>query len=552
MLTVKRLYLYGVLGVSLVLLLWGLTDLLRFVLDEVAQAMGSRPAFGGSFAREELSRAVALVIVAGAIFTVHLALVRRTLRGSPAEVADERASASRATYFFLVLIGTGVTFGLATWDLASQLIDSLVFGGRAWDLVGPTGTVIVVGSAWVSHIVVRRGDLRSAPDRTAGDWLTRLYLYGILFGSMILAATASAQVLATVAEGLLESGSIWQTTSWWQEALVDPLAGTLVASCAWLTHWFFVGRLVRAADPMGQAHRSSRMRRGYYQAVVLASAAIVLVLASMSLTGVISEMLGTWRSTDGARLIEDVGGPLVMIVPFAFAWWWHLRRASHEALALGGPTDARDVTRTSRLVVAAVGLAGLAAGVASLLQVFLDAIGSSGQASLFTASTFDDAGAAALAVAIVGLVMWIPAWARSQRDHARNAAESAEATSRRAYLLLVCGLSVVAMMGSMAFLVWQATRVLLDSARMDDSSWALAILAVATIVLVYHLWQLRYDLLAAGAHEAAQPEPIPAVGARDLETIEISAPAGADFRVLNAAILSELPDGYELRVVSSH
>ena len=36
---------------------------------------------------------------------------------------------------------------------------------------------------------------------------------------------------------------------------------------------------------------------------------------------------------------------------------------------------------------------------------------------------------------------------------------------------------------------------------------------------------------------------------RELETIQISAPAGADFRILNAAIRSELPDGYELRVL---
>ena len=45
---------------------------------------------------------------------------------------------------------------------------------------------------------------------------------------------------------------------------------------------------------------------------------------------------------------------------------------------------------------------------------------------------------------------------------------------------------------------------------------------------------------------------VPAEGEseRAIETIEISAPAGADFKVLNAAIRTELPPGYELRVVS--
>ncbi len=108
-------------------------------------------------------------------------------------------------------------------------------------------------------------------------------------------------------------------------------------------------------------------------------------------------------------------------------------------------------------------------------------------------------------------------------------------------------------MGSLAFLVWQATRLVMDAGDPSDSSWAISILLVAAVVLAYHLWQLRSDMRLVAAAVAGEPEePSVAMDARTIETIEISAPSGADFRVLNAAIRSELPDGYELRVLASH
>ena len=127
MLTMKRLYLYGVLGVALVLLLWGLTDLVRFALEQLSRALGTSPAFGDRLGREELSLAVALVLVAGSIFGVHLAFIRRSLRGDPADVADERASASRSTYFFLVLLGTGAVLFWASYstDLSTDRFSGL-------------------------------------------------------------------------------------------------------------------------------------------------------------------------------------------------------------------------------------------------------------------------------------------------------------------------------------------------------------------------------------------------------------------------------------------
>ena len=64
MLNAKRLYLYGVLGVALAILLWGATSIFRLALRAMGAAAGSRDAVGADVARDELSLAVALVLVA--------------------------------------------------------------------------------------------------------------------------------------------------------------------------------------------------------------------------------------------------------------------------------------------------------------------------------------------------------------------------------------------------------------------------------------------------------------------------------------------------------
>ena len=555
--TVKRLYLYGVLGVALALLLWGLTDLLRFALDQVAGAVGTSPALDGRFAGEELSRAVALVIVAGSIFTVHLALVRQGLRGLTGAVADERASVARSTYFFLALAGTGAVLGLALIDLVEGLITTVGFGARGWQPVAPLASITVFGVAWSLHLRFRRHDLRSLPQRLAGDWLTRAYLYGTLLVTLLIATIETGEVLVASARWVLDLRPAWVSDDWWQESISGPLAATIVASGAWLSHWLLGTRLLQAPDPMGVAQRGSLTRRGYFLTLVLVSTSAVLMLATLALRHVLAEMEGAWRSTEGSTLLEDIGGPLLMALPFVLAWWWHQRRVVHEALAMGGVVLARSVGRVARLVVAIVGLAGLSAGLAWQLRQLLDALGSSARGSVFSEPGFGVIESAALALAIAGFLLWLPTWMLLQRDCVAHRLEAATDTARRAYLMLVLGTAVVAAMGSLAYLVWQAARSMLDTGATADISWAVSILSAATLVLVYHLWQLRADLRLALVKPETLPEPEAAPYAHELEaapyaheTIEITAPVGSDFRVLNAAIRSELPDGYQLRVLS--
>ena len=163
MLTLKRTYLYAVLGIALAVMLIGLSDVARVALERAGDVFGSRSYLSEDM-RTEFSWALALVIVAAPVFLVHLGLVRRTLRGPTATVEDERACASRATYFFIVLIATGAVAGMRLVELIETLIGTVAFSHRAWELGAAAAGAGVAGSL-AGHRSAAGARYRSAPGR---------------------------------------------------------------------------------------------------------------------------------------------------------------------------------------------------------------------------------------------------------------------------------------------------------------------------------------------------------------------------------------------------
>jgi len=552
MVTAKRLYLYGVLAVVLLPLLMGLSDLLGLVLDGLSDATGGGMLSGSHVAREDLSLAIALVAVGAPLWAIHFWLLQRTVRDS-ADIAEERSSPVRATYFFLVLVSTGIVAVVFSVETLSALMRAVLIGERLLDLGNSFANVLVFGSAWLIHLAWRARDLRTAPERTAGDWLTRLYLYGALFVLGLTALFSASETITSVLREAAGLRPVFETAGEWKEALAGLLAVVVVAAVMWLGHWALAARLTRAPDPMGSAHRESRTRVGYLLGVVLFCAATVLMMLSSSLRHAFAEMAGVWSPSGSSRVAEDVVGPILASVPFVTAWWWHARRAAAEARIYGGPDRHASVTRAGRLLVSLVGLGGLAVGVAWGIESALGLFDYWSSRDVVSASILRDGGTPAAASALVGLVMWLPAWVLLQRERAASEIVAARSTARRAYLLLVSGLSLLGVMGSLSWLLFQAIRTGLDAGRPQDTDWAIGVLLVATSILGYHLLKLRSDLAITKVVTEAQPAPEPAIvedaAGGTVEALEIKGPSGADFEVLNADIRSRLPEGYTLRVL---
>ena len=546
MLNAKRLYLYGVLGVALAILLWGVTSIFRLALQAIGAAAGSGDAVGADVARDELSLAVALVLVAVPVLAVHLWLIRRTVVESPGAAADERASTIRAAYFCLVLTITGAIAVLQLYEVVQQLAGAALASQRVEGLAGATAALIVTGVAWLVHVWWRRSDFLAEPARTANDWLTRAYLYGGLFILAVLLAYWLAEILTVISSELAGARASWEP---WQRDIVTPIAGAVGSAVGWSANWILALWLVRADPPLGEAHRASRTRVGYFLAVLLVCSGAALVLVATSLQYVFSEILGVWQSYDGTRLAEDVFGPLLMAVPFVLVGWGHHRRLVREASAFGGPSRFASARRSALYGLAFVGLAGAAIGVAIAAQGMLDYLGASGVFDRTVA--LRDEVAPGLGFALTGLVLWIPTWRLVRRDRAAEPLLVADSVPRRAYLLLVSALAVVATMVSLAYLAYQLIRAVLDAGPVEDPAWAVSGVVVGGVVLGYHLLLLRADGVILAGSPAPAESPIGEGGteAGVAETIEISAPAGTDLEAVNAAIRADLPEGSEMRVL---
>src|SRR5512142_997972 len=92
---VRRLYFYAVAFISIEIVLWGLINLLRSIVDNTV---------GGQ--AQALARALALILVGMPIFLFHWLWAQRNAARDP----EEQVAGLRAVFFYGILIGTLIPF----------------------------------------------------------------------------------------------------------------------------------------------------------------------------------------------------------------------------------------------------------------------------------------------------------------------------------------------------------------------------------------------------------------------------------------------------------
>jgi hypothetical protein len=189
----KRLYLYAVSAISLLVLSIGLYNLAAVALGEIADALGATVISGESSGREQLSLAIALVVVGAPVFAIHWWLVGRGWHGTDEAAADDRLSAIRAFHIgFVPTVALG--FGLYAALSLVERVFAAILGvdldrGRVADDVA---MLVIAGPIWWFHTRRRNADIRHDRLTGAAAWLTRLHRYAWAFvGLMFLVVGAS-------------------------------------------------------------------------------------------------------------------------------------------------------------------------------------------------------------------------------------------------------------------------------------------------------------------------------------------------------------------------
>jgi uncharacterized membrane protein SpoIIM required for sporulation len=343
---------------------------------------------------------------------------------------------------------------------------------------------------------------------------------------------------------------------WWANALAETLGALVVGLVAWGIHWSYSLRLLHAPDWQGESERRAALRHAYLYLVILVGVVATLVGATASLTVVARELFGVAEASGDAFVLR-VLRPILIMLPFIGAWIMHRRIVVQEAEQFADAPRQMSVRRLYLYLVALVGLGLTAVGSAYLLGLALDVV--------FGATDVLDTGrdwapqqaSEFLAVTIVGAGAWLWHWYRIQHQRATSPAEERSATTRRVYLYLILAATMIAVLVSLAIVLYELLQLILGVGSLEtlaaDISRTTGIVIVAGAILAYHASILRQDLAEPSGAPAGpvEPEPItPAPAPLQPATLNLvlSGPAGAELDSVLASLRASLPDEFRLAV----
>jgi hypothetical protein len=539
----RRLYVYLIAGVSLGVLVVGLSMLLGVLFERLGIDTG---AFNGQTTGERLTLATALVAVSLPVWLIHWLLAERSVRPDQSQAAVERTSSVRGLYFALAL---GALLGVAASGIGTFIQDAVQrlagvdqFSGS--DSAGALARAVVAGMAWLYHVYVRSRDWARGPMTGGGAWLPRAYLYVAAFAGLFFLLTGIAGLVETAWRAIADSATL-PGAEGWAYSVGGELAQIVVGGVVWLGHVTYVGRLVRDTGWRGDSERPARLRQAYFVAVVVASVTGALTELSSSAESAIRWLTGT-----SVIQVADVVPPLLAAVPFALTAWFHAGRIREEADDSGSVHRVETAARLGLYPVALVGLAFGAVGVARFLGAVIE--GFFARSPSFGQDWAGHAVADNLPIAILGIVTWLWAWRGATTRVASDPTGEASSTIRRATLLIALAGSVLAGIGGAAVVLYRLFGGLFGVRQSGDAiaelSVPLATLVVALAVAAYHGLALRRDLAMARAADGGEPAVTAAAAGVAAVWLRLSGPAEADLQGAVTSLQAHLPDGYELEV----
>ncbi|MCM8745896.1 DUF5671 domain-containing protein [Thermomicrobium sp. CFH 73360] len=505
----RRLYLYLVVGIALAVWATGTVRLLRALFFALWEFLAQPATAGDPEAfRRQLSVSVALLVVAFPIWAVHWWLLLREIAADP----TERRSALRSLFLTLVLL---VTFGF--WlssgvELLRLTLLGLLGVADSMEVSVPRALeelalLLVTGALWLGHARLARAERRIVSLEGAADWLLRLYGYGAAATGLTLLVVGIANLLQTMLDVLLTPVVVTGTIRFPLAAFTAFAIGGLVA---WGLHWGEALRLVTGAFPAAERERHSLVRWTYLGLAVFAGLAGLLVALAASLNAILRWMLGV---PDGETLqrLRQLLSPWAWAIPLVLVWWYHRVTMQREAAVLArhprvGPDWALGVTRLLVYLSTFAGLLLAVLGTGGLVGLLLRALVAAATGT--TLGNWREDLAFTVSLSVVGGAAWLALWREVALRTLRQPEAERTSLSRRVYLYGTLGLSVLALLGTAGYVVYQLVSWLFGllslTSALSDAAPAFGFTLVALGVLISHLIVLMHDARAIAARPVTQ------------------------------------------------
>jgi hypothetical protein len=473
---IRRVWLYLITSISLGIFAAGVGQLLALLFDVTIKSSYLTQVGGTAFHQQQLSLGLSMTVIGGPLWFFFWRAIQRRVRGNPEEIG----SAIRKLFLNFVLVETAIMGLVAT----SNLLKWLMSGVPAAEFQSSVLAMAILGIViWFYHWRVSEREQHPSP---AAKTLRRWYVYILSGFGLIWLIVGLVQLINTavinlpVWGGTLVHGRFWDNTA--QMSIAQILLGGLV----WYFHWF----------RMARGDFDSTLRQVYFYVLTISGGAITALVASTILFYRFFIWIFRGAPISNSPQFQVLGWAIPTIIVGLAIWGYHRRLAQEEA---GRVQEKRQsAQRVYLYLMSFLGLGTLVAGLSMLFGILVDLIIYAAGTSL-TATTgwWRNQLALCLALLLVGMPLWLYYWNGILRRVQAGRIEEWRALSRRIFLYVIIGVSIITLAADLVNIIYQLLSGLLQSNFgvnvLHDSKWSLQTLIVAVPLLWYHWQILRTD-----------------------------------------------------------
>jgi hypothetical protein len=503
--TTRRLFLYWLAFISLMLAASGLTMLVASTLEQLFET-----SFGRGGSSDQAAFGLAATIVG---FPIWLLLMRAGPK-SLATYPGEAGSLGRKFYAYSVLlISANVVAYTATQTLSGLFsFDDL----GASDFAAP----LVWAAVWYYHW--RAESIEGQPSLVAVA-LRKVYLYLTAAYGLIMLAAGGAFLL----HGVLNNAyaSLFRNnllidpkfSDIWNNEVRMATALAIVGGAWWWFHWH------RGAS----GDRTSEIRLAAVYVLGIFGGLVVTVSGiSIAVFTTLVWFIDTESDSSAANRFESLPTAIAVTVAGVGLWIYHRRLSQQDSAEDAQRAESGE--RVYRYLAAAVGLATLAVGVSLLIGRIVALIVDASTSSVI--GSFNDASptAGALTAILVGAPLWVRYWLQRQAFIVAADARAHEITtlSRRAYMFSVFGVAILATLIAASAVLFRILLATFDGHLRPqvffDSQWGIGIVAAAALIAAYH-WQVMKEDRALEPESESASAPVPAAPPKRITAVASSA-----------------------------
>ncbi|MDP2931553.1 MAG: DUF5671 domain-containing protein, partial [Chloroflexota bacterium] len=513
----RRVYFYIITLITLGIFAAGLGQLLSLLFDITIKGSALAQVGRAVFNRQQLSLGLAMLVIGGPLWFFFW----RAIQGRVAGVPEEIGAGMRKVFLNLILTVSALT-GLVA---ASNFLRWLLSGVPAAQFSsGGLATVIVTGLIWYYHWRVSEAEGHPSPDaRTLRRW----YIYILSGFGLVWLTLGPVQLINIASLNLPIWGSAIVRGPFWNSAFQMRIAWIVLGGLAWYFHWLRIAR-----DDF-----DSTLRQVYfYLLAILGGAIAALVALSISFYRVFLWGLGGVVISTGAHF-QFLGWAIPTILMGAAVWSYHQWLAQEEAARVNERRFSAQ--RVHLYLMSFLGLGTLIAGLIILFGVIVDfIINATAPPVAVTPGWWRNQLSLCLALLLVGAPLWLYYWSRVLRRAEASGVTEWRARSRRIFLYVIVGASIVTLAADLVNVVYQLLNGMLqgtfDIKVLRNSKWSIQTLIVAAPLLWYH-WQIVRGEQRRGAEAAAVHKSVVLLaGDRAAElAIRLEDKLGYKIRVLN-------------------